>query len=61
MIAVEISTIKYSKPILKSQFLHLALSNKNEIMGILSNQLIFFLQPGQYERLTTTLSSIGSL
>ena len=47
MIAVEISTIKYSNPILKSQFLHLALSITNETIGILSYQLITFLQPGQ--------------
>ena len=47
MTAAKSSTINYSGLILKSQFLHLALSNKNEIIGILSYQLITFLQPGQ--------------
>ena len=60
LVAAISSTKKYWKLIFSPQLLHLPLRNKKENKGMLSNQLIWFLQEGQKDLPLTTPSSFGS-
>ena len=55
------STRKYFELILAGQLLHLAFKMIKDNNGMLSNQLIFFLQEGQYDRPLITLVFSGIL
>jgi len=58
-IALISSTIKYCKSIGFLQNLHLLINNIKDRSGILSYQIIFFLQLGQEDRPVITLLFFG--